>query len=395
MTSTLRACLAELLFSERPRPLADDLWPKLFHLAESWSVVPQTAAAVRSQNLDTPTEGWPEFKRVCFSTQARSAMRASKGLEALRHLHAASIPALAFKGLASMASLYANPVDRTIADADILVNLEQVPAALAILGELGFQPAAGQEFAKMQNFLDRSPGLAGNKAISLYGPAHAEVDLHWSVGLPGVPLKSMLARSGKATLFGSEIHVPAAVDAMVLTARHSLRENFTVDKMCRDLLDIRLRCNQLAGKGELAGALDFIHRSGNATALSAMAQILARYEGNPGAVEATTCLNRIESGKQRRAAGELVQVFFRQLHSGPFRKDLLYLAHSKPARQIFAGVATNWREYRGVMRSMEERTEGEEIPLAKRMGALARAATNLSLGQFRSLRALARLKYNN
>ncbi len=349
---------------------------------------------IRSRGWEQSVAGWPEFKRVYMATHTRSALRMAGGVSALRCLEQTGIPALAFKGLAGMASLYPAPADRTIGDADVLIEPEHVAAALACLAEIGFHPAPGQEFEKVEPFLDKSPGFAGNKALSLYGPRQAEVDLHWSVGFEDVPPKVMLARCETAELFGSQIRVPTAGDAIALTARHTVRENFTIDKVCRDLIDIGRWCGKLALSRELNGVLVTIQASGHGAAFLAMAQILAQYDGNSSAVGVARQFQAMAAGGERRAAEEVMRVFFDQVENGPLSKDILYLAHTKPLRQIFSGLWANWSEYRGVMRSLEERLEGHEVPLRRRTRLLAGALRSVSPRQFRSIRALAHLKYD-
>lgn len=397
MTQNWRECLAEMLFSNRPGCLheANTCGPLLFQGAAQWSVVPQVAAAVRALGREDSIAGWPDFKRTAMAVHARSLMRASQGLAALKHLEQGCVPAIAFKGLASMASLYAVPGDRTIADADVLVTPENAPAALARLAEIHFHPAPGQEFDKVKKFLDNSPGLAGNKAIALYGPQHAEIDLHWSVGIANAPPQLMLERSESAVLLGSKIRVPTALDAMLLTSRHSMRENFTIDKMCRDLLDIRLWCERLTRDGSLHRVLAAIQASGRCTPVLAMTQILAAYDANSASTQASRALSAVASKQEQQAASELSRMFVAQVARGPISKDLLYLAHTKPLRQVFAGARANWREYRSVMQSMEQKLDGRTAPLAKRIQMLAAAAKGIDLRQFRSIRTLARLKYND
>jgi hypothetical protein len=89
----------------------------------------------------------------------------------------------------------------------------------------------------------------------------------------------------------------------------------------------------------------------------------------------------------------LEKLFFHQADYGPIGKDLLYLSHSIPARQILAGAFSNWREYRHFMRSMEEKLDGGEVPLGRRLWRLTLALKNSGPAHWRGLRTLARLKY--
>ena len=169
-------------------------------------------------------------------------------MAALRHLEVSGIPAIAFKGLASMARLYPKPGKRTIKDADLLVDRQYLQAALNSLSDLGFRPLENHALERLETFLDHSPGFSGNKAIVLYGPGDFELDLHWAVGVAGLEPAALLGRSETVTLFGTPVRVASFDDALLLTAKHAIRENLTVDAMCRDLLDIRLSWERSASR---------------------------------------------------------------------------------------------------------------------------------------------------
>jgi len=294
-----------------------------------------------------------------------------------------------------MARLYAPPANRTIKDADLLVQQSNLSAAIACLGKAGFAPMEGHDLANLSRFLDDSPGFSGNKAIVLYGPEDFEIDLHWSVGLPGLSPDALLLRGDRVMLFGRTVPIVGVGDGMVLTARHAIRENLSVDAICRDLFDIRQSCSFMASQGRLVSALEDAAAS-SLVPLLALLEILANLEGTNGDVTAAKCvLAGIANPDQLKAANQLRALFFQQVTGGPMVKDLLYLFHLRPARQIFAGVSQNWREYREFMRSLERKLEGEEVPLGRRLWQLALAAGKIGPAHLRSIRTLARLKYDS
>ena len=53
---------------------------------------------------------------------------------------------------------------------------------------------------------------------------------------------------------------------------------------------------------------------------------------------ASKVLTGIADPDQLKAAAQLRTLFFQQVTAGPIGKDLLYLFHSRPARQILSGV---------------------------------------------------------
>jgi hypothetical protein len=225
-------------------------------------------------------------------------------------------------------------------------------------------------------------------------PGGMEIDLHWALGMDGLQPSDLLVRAETVTLFASRIRVVNAGDGMILTARHAIRENLAVDAMCRDLFDIRLSCDYLASRATLAPTLERVRDSASLVPLLALTGILHALDpGNSAVKEAVRLLAGFASPERRKSASHLEKLFFHQADYGPIGKDLLYLSHSIPARQILAGAFSNWREYRHFMRSMEEKLDGGEVPLGRRLWRLTLALKNSGPAHWRGLRTLARLKY--
>ncbi len=401
LLSTPRGCLVGILLADAAvaRQAAQALsaagtWPLAFQSAKTWSVSSQLADAIPAQQCQPPEGEWREFRRASIATFALSASRASKGLAALGHLESGGIPAAAFKGLASMARLYPSPGKRSIKDADILIEKQHLAAALQSLSALGLTALEAHHPERLDRFLDNCPGFSGNKAIVLYAPDGFEVDLHWSVGIPGMEPAALLRRSDSVKLFNTPVRIVSPEDAIVLTARHAIRENLAVDTMCRDLFDIRLSCECLAARGTLETACRNAAQLQSHIPLLALTGILQSLDANAtGVKEAAALLSGPARPKERRIAEGLRELFFYQVGKGPVSKDLLYLTHSRPARQILAGAWSNWQDYRGLMRSMEEKLDGEEVPLTRRLRSLFGAIQKTGPRHLLAIRALARMKY--
>jgi len=295
-----------------------------------------------------------------------------------------------------MARLYPKPGKRTIKDADLLVDRQHLQAALNSLSDLGFRPLENHALERLETFLDHSPGFSGNKAIVLYGPGDFELDLHWAVGVAGLEPAALLGRSETVTLFGTPVRVASFEDALLLTAKHAIRENLTVDAMCRDLLDIRRSWERSDSWRNFEEILANPALRNNLVPLLAITDVLRVLDSDHRAVgEAAERLTGLATRTERKAARRLCELFFYQVKHGPVTKDLLYLAHSRPAKQVIVAAWTNWREYRDLMRSLEEKLDGEEVPLVRRLRLLAGAIIKTQPGQLRSIRALARLKYRD
>jgi hypothetical protein len=399
---TVRRSLVNLLFAGRDAAAASaqlvsehHTWPEILRLAETWSVVPQLSERLRTLAIVLPDDLPGAFRASTIAVFARSAMFASKAGIALQHMQDAGIPALAFKGVASMTRLYQLAPQRTIKDADILIESRALPRAVEALAQIGFSPQDGLDPTTLDTLLENVPGSSGNKAVALVQPGGVEIDLHWSVGLEGVTTGALLERSEVLSLLGQNVRVASIADCLLLTARHSVRENFAVDTMCRDLMDVAKSCALLASQGNLREQLDCVAARGGRVALLALTGILCEFDDAfLPASEATNCLKRGASPAEKKTSGQLRRLFFAQADSGAFRKDLLYLVHAVPARQILRGALTDWRAYRSFMRSMEEKLDGQELPLTQRIAQLVTALRGLSPSHLRSMRALARMKYD-
>ena len=119
-----------------------------------------------------------------IATFACSASRASKGVAALRHLEVSGIPAIAFKGLASMARLYPSPASEPL-KMQTFWSTGSICKQLSKAYRIWDSSLENHALERLETFLDHSPGFSGNKVIVLYGPGDFELDLHWAVGVSG------------------------------------------------------------------------------------------------------------------------------------------------------------------------------------------------------------------
>lgn len=373
---------------------AQACWADAFAAAKLWKITAPFAEAIQSFDAQPPAAEWQDFRRARIEAYAQSVSRAAKGSAALRRLHDSGIPAIAFKGLASMARFYPQPGRRFIGDADLLVAKQNLQSAVESLAGAGFRPLENHRIELLDRMIDHLPAFAGNKAIVLYGPGDSEVDLHWSVGVPGLEPTALIARGETAMLFQHELRIVGVEDGLILTVRHAIRENLTVDMICRDLLDVRQSWEWLAARGRLEAACARMVECKSLVATLAMTGILGSLDRrNEALAKAGARLSELATAADQQAAKRLHELFFQQVKDGPVRKDLLYLAHARPGKQMLTAAWSNWREYRGVMRSIEEATDGSELPLPRRLRLLAGAALRTGPAQFRSIRTLARLKY--
>jgi len=96
---------------------------------------------------------------------------ARRGMEpVLREMHAAQVPVILFKGAALAEIIYPDPLTRTMFDTDVLVPMERVDTAAAVLQKLGWQ-AHQLDWEKTVRWL-HALGYARSKK-------EPGIDLHW------------------------------------------------------------------------------------------------------------------------------------------------------------------------------------------------------------------------
>jgi hypothetical protein len=255
------------------------------------------------------------------------------------------------------------------------------------LERLGYVRRGKESLEQYLSFVANAPGFGGNRAVTLYGAGGSEIDLHWAVG-ESLPAVEILNRAVRAKLLGTEIPVTSPADGLFLSVRHAIRENLAAEAICRDLLDVSLWCEALRGGGELPGLLQ--RDTENRISVLAVTGILRCYDPAGTAAEAAEILGASASPMERRSAEKLVELFHHQLQTGKLSKDVFYLVHSRPWRQIVRGLRRDWSGYRQSMRSMEEALGAAE-PWGARASRLAKSVP--SLRGLRLARELAKAKY--
>jgi hypothetical protein len=369
-----RAAVAGRLFPETGS------WREAIALAKAWNVIPRVHDRIRTLELRLPPADTALLRAEFLRTYPQSAFCAAKAIQAIHALEQAGIPVVAFKGLASLALLYGDSKHRTIQDADILILRSYLPNALACLASKGFEREGPETLAQYLRFVGDSPNFAGNQAVTLSGEQASEIDLHWELAGSGLRPEEILARAAKCELMQSAIPVVDAKDAFLLTVHHAIRENFAIDSVCRDLLDAGLWFRHLREAGRLEEGLKWAAQSRCKVAALTVATLLSGYDDTADAAQAAVILSELSNPVEQRSAARLAELFHYQVEHGRLGKDVFYLVHSRPWRQILKGLATDWSGYRLSMRTIEEKL-GEKRPLHERAARLAK-----SIPGFRELR---------
>ncbi|MGD0731341.1 MAG: nucleotidyltransferase family protein [Terracidiphilus sp.] len=389
--------IAELLLAGDERATAAagriaeaEAWHAVLALAGAWKVTPQLSAQVQKLGLKLSSEDTWTIRREFLRAHGDSALRAAKAIAAIGALEQAGIRVTAFKGVAAMALLYGGPKQRTIGDGDLLIQRKDLGDALTCLEGEGLARKGTETLAQYLKFVENAPRFAGNEAIALYGADGSEIDVHWQLAGSGLRVEEILERSVRADLMGSEIPVVDAKDGFLLTVHHAIREDMGIESMCRDLVDARVWCAHMELAGQLEEGMRWVYRSRIRVAALAVTSLLRGYDDTTAAAQAAELLSDSAKRAERRAAARLVELFHYQLGNGRLGKDVMYLVHWRPWRQILKGLGGDWAGYRRSMESMEEQL-GEQQALHKRLAELARSIPGLQ--GLRLARALAVVKY--
>ena len=364
--------------------------PAALALAQTWKVTPQLSARLQKLGLKLSAEDTWTLRRGFLKAHANSALRAAKAVAAIRELEQSGIPVAAFKGIAAMALLYCGPKQRTVGDGDLLILRKDLANALACLERNGLLRKGTDTLDQYLKFVENAPRFAGNQAIALYGNDGSEIDLHWQLAGSGLRVEEVLNRSVRAELLGSAIPVVDAKDGFLLTVHHAIREDLGIESMCRDLLDARLWCEHLEESQQLEEGMRLAARSGSEVAVLAVTSLLRGYDDTTAAARAAELLGGAMSRSDRLSAARLTALFHHQLENGRLGKDVMFLVHLRPWRQILKGFGRDWSGYRRSMEAMEEQL-GESQPLRKRASLFVKTIPGLQA--LRMARELALVKY--
>jgi hypothetical protein len=365
-------------------------WPAVLALAIAWKVIPQLAARLQKLGVRLDAENTWTLRREFLKASGNSSLRASRTVAAIHELAQAGIRVVAFKGIAAMALLYGGPKHRTIGDGDLLILRADLARALACLERKGLARKGTDTLHQYLSFVENAPRFAGNQAIAVYGEDGSEIDLHWQVAGSGLRVEELLDRSVSAELLGSQIPVVNAKDGFLLTVHHAIREDLGIESICRDLLDARLWCEHMEGSRQLEEGMNRAVRAGSRVAALAVTSLLRGYDDTTAAARAAELLRAEASGAERRSAERLIDLFHYQLGNGRLGKDVMFLVHLRPWRQILKGFGGDWAGYRRSMEAMEDQL-GEDHSLLKRISGFARSIP--SQKALRMARALALVKY--
>ena len=122
----------------------------------------------------------------------------------------------------------------------------------------------------------------------------------------------------------------------------------------------------------------------------AVLSVLSGYDNTTAAAHTAGSLSNRCSPVERQSAIRLAELFHYQLGNGRLGKDVFYLVHSRPWRQILRGLGTGWSGYRRSLQTIEKQL-GQQKSFHERAALLVKAIPGVR--GLRLARELARIKY--
>lgn len=143
-------CLISLLAGHsRPEFVSSEIWPEILGLADYHALTGQLWAVVRNGSL--PASVRDLLERKWMAQRWRNLLHLDLIREMERDLRLRSVPVTRLKGIALLGRLYADPGERNLSDADILVAPVHRQAAEFWLIENGFSAIPTKHFSGSRN----------------------------------------------------------------------------------------------------------------------------------------------------------------------------------------------------------------------------------------------------
>ncbi len=195
-------------------------WERLWSLAHLHEVAPLLGETLRDADGGVPAEFLERATRRRHVTLTSNARLAEALLPILEAMGEAGVPAMPVKGLVLAEHLYGSLAARPCADLDVLVQPADLPAARAVLRDLGFRqnPRPGYK-ALVHQFHDPAWGRGT-------GREHVRVELHWALWADSerrLGTKGLWERAVPATLLDRPVRILSPEDMLLHLTIHRTR----------------------------------------------------------------------------------------------------------------------------------------------------------------------------
>ena len=232
-------------------------WEALIRLAERHDVAP-----LLYHQLLQVGGGWGVTERVRAKLRqaylvngARNALHYHELAPVLRALRTAGIPCLVLKGAHLAALVYSQPAQRTMADIDLLVPMDALLPAGAVLRSLGYSAAEDSTVGVVDETVMHLPRM--------FKPPALGIEVHHTISRPQLPfcveVDGLWLRARTAELAGETAQVLSPEDALLYLCLHTAshaRESQGLD-LAPFLLGLKPLCDIAATVRRYGGELDW------------------------------------------------------------------------------------------------------------------------------------------
>ncbi len=351
----LRITLLEFLLAEPERAAnaarqieGDAGWTSAVDLASHWGVLPRLVQRLELHAVTPPDAVRLRLRQWTRAAFVRSASALHHGVRALSALANAGIDAAAIKGVASIATVYRGPQDRSIGDVDLLVRRSDLEAAVACLGAIGIRTRDDHRLDE-QVRMARKFAHDGNRAVDLIAQDGSLIDLHWQIGR--LDVDAVLHEAQTAEMYGSTIRVANPSHGFLLASYNALRNGFVSDRASRDLIDADALLARVDATGAAASTAVTAARWGLATPALASVTLLAHLAPSPKRADLIALFDQPCTADERRQAADLVRLFLDTNLDALAHQDLLRLLYPEVLMQTLRRMVTGQSESPWLMRN--------------------------------------------
>ncbi len=203
-----------------PAGAPEELAPEELHLAaRAFGLVPLLFRRLSRERPPLPSplaELAARLKPDCLAAAGRAERSYVELGRVLEHLDRAGVATIVLKGPHLAELVYRDRAVRPVADFDLLVREESMPAMPEIMGRLGYAPYRAPHFDADRQF---------NCDLTFLAPGAKPVEIHWALEIPSAPFTidrdGLWERSRPAVIGGAPTRVLAVEDLVLHVAIHA------------------------------------------------------------------------------------------------------------------------------------------------------------------------------
>jgi len=358
-----------------------NLWHSAIDVATLWKVIPRLAQRINALAIAVPSEQRQRLKNLSVAGAARSMFVAHRGATVLSALSKAGIPATAFKGVGLLANLYETAAARTVGDVDLLINEKDVTRTGVTLRELGFTPLVSLPLDEwLEHIKNRIHPTHGY--VVFKDDDAVEIDIHWHLGndrSKNFSTPAIIDRAEETKLLGIPIRAVAPLDAMMLTAHHTVRNYFRPKTAVKDLCDLSAWWRVQPEGWDIKDVVEYALDCGLSKALLGLWTVLADLDTGSPAVKGVNIFNRVLSGKAVTESLRLKDLFNLQLQNGAIDQVLIgILDFNLNTLKRFIAYETRVRTKKDSFQRLEAKKEGAHLPIFVRISRIIRSLFRLT-----------------